>query len=154
MYVRAPACLAVVVHVLDISRARRVQCSVLLHTNALPERCTFLPRARSPPVRAALRVICWGSASTPYPRLRSCLYSNRTDLPLRRGNKTKTPKRVQRPTCPTTNSAPTRVQGGYKSRCTIPPHLLRGTIVNRTCGIRKSLPRIYLTIFTNNIWSY
>ena len=33
--------------------------------------------------------------------------------------------------------------------------LLRGTIMNRTCGIRhKNLPGIYLTICTNNSWSY
>ena len=31
--------------------------------------------------------------------------------------------------------------------------LLRGTIVNRTKGTDKNLPGIYLTIFTNNIWS-
>ena len=33
-------------------------------------------------------------------------------------------------------------------------YLLRGTIVNRTYGAHKALPGIYLSIFTNNIWSY
>ena len=32
--------------------------------------------------------------------------------------------------------------------------LLRGTVVNRTCGLHKKLPGMYLTISTNNIWSY
>ena len=32
--------------------------------------------------------------------------------------------------------------------------LLRGTIVSRTYGTHKKLPGIYLTIFTNNFWSY
>ena len=32
--------------------------------------------------------------------------------------------------------------------------LSRGIIVNRTYGIHKNLPGTYLTIFTNNIWSY
>ena len=30
----------------------------------------------------------------------------------------------------------------------------RGNIVNRTYGIHKNLPGIYLPIFTNNIWCY
>ena len=34
------------------------------------------------------------------------------------------------------------------------PLLLRGAIVNGTYGIHKNLPGIYLTIFTNNFWSY
>ena len=32
--------------------------------------------------------------------------------------------------------------------------LLRRTIVNRTYGTHKTLPGIYLPIFTSNIWSY
>ena len=32
--------------------------------------------------------------------------------------------------------------------------LLRGTIVNGTYGMHKNLPGMYLTMFTNNIWSY
>ena len=32
--------------------------------------------------------------------------------------------------------------------------VLRGTIVNRTYGIHINLPGTYLTIFTNNIWSF
>ena len=32
--------------------------------------------------------------------------------------------------------------------------LLRGTIVDRTCGPHKNLPGTYLPIFTKNIWSY
>ena len=32
--------------------------------------------------------------------------------------------------------------------------ILRGGIVNRTYGLHKNLPGIYLTVITNDIWSY